>query len=249
MATIRCGDVTFTDIAAVILDKDGTLADSQAYLRNLGLRRSRLLDAKIPGVQEPLLMAFGLDQQWLNPSGLLAVGTRRENEIAAAAYVAETGRDWPEALQIVQTTFVEADSYLHPKAPQTPLFPGSVVLLQALKAANLKVGILSADTTVNVQEFVQHYELGAYVDLAMGVDDGPGKPNPVLLQRAGAALGVAPAQMLVVGDSQADVRLAQAAEAAGCIGVTWGWSAAQHLVAANAIVEQFEQIEVLATPN
>jgi len=54
MATIQCGDVTFTAIAAVIFDKDGTLADSQDYLRNLGQKRARLIDAQIPGVQEPL---------------------------------------------------------------------------------------------------------------------------------------------------------------------------------------------------
>lgn len=244
MATIRCRDTTFNSIAAIIFDKDGTLADSQTYLRNLGMRRSRLLDAKIPGVGEPLLMAFGIEPDSINPAGMMAVGSRRDNEIAAAAYIAETGRDWMEALSIAQTTFAEADRYLHPKPPQTPLFPGSLELLRSLRAANLKIAILSADTTANVTEFVQHYALD--VDAAIGTDDNPGKPNPLFLEQAGAALGIAPAQMLVVGDSIADIELARAAGAAGAIGVTWGWTSAQHLAGADVVIEQFNQIEVLA---
>lgn len=242
MATIRAQDKTFANIAAVIFDKDGTLADSQAYLRNLGLRRSRLLDAKIPGVGEPLLMAFGVDQARINPAGMMAVGSRRDNEIAAAAYIAETGRDWMEALAIAQTTFAEADAYLKPKAPQTPLFPGSVELLRSLRAAQVKIAILSADITVHVEEFVRHYQLD--VDAAIGTDDNLGKPNPLFLERAGEVIGVAPAQMLVVGDSLADIELARSAGAAGAIGVTWGWSAAQHLVGADVTIERFDQIEV-----
>ena len=68
--TLRCGDVIFQDIQAVIFDKDGTLADSMEFLRLLGQRRSRLLDAQVPGVQEPLLMAFGLERDRISANGL-----------------------------------------------------------------------------------------------------------------------------------------------------------------------------------
>ncbi|NES40040.1 MAG: HAD family hydrolase, partial [Moorea sp. SIO2C4] len=97
MVTIRCGKVTFPNIEAVIFDKDGTLEDSQVYLRELAYKRSRLIDAQIPGIGEPLLMAFGVQDDTLDPTGLMAVGSRRENEIAAAAYIAETGRGWLES--------------------------------------------------------------------------------------------------------------------------------------------------------
>ncbi|HEY9633534.1 MAG TPA: HAD family hydrolase, partial [Coleofasciculaceae cyanobacterium] len=94
MVTIRCRDVTFSNIQAVIFDKDGTLEDSQVFLRELGQKRSRIIDAQIPGIGEPLLMAFGINGDTLDPTGLMAVGSRRESEIAAAAYIAETGRGW-----------------------------------------------------------------------------------------------------------------------------------------------------------
>jgi phosphoglycolate phosphatase len=245
VATILCKDVRLDQIEAIVFDKDGTLADSAAFLRNLGQRRSRLLDAKIPGVQDPLLMAFGLDNNRLNPAGLLAVGTRQENEVAAAAYVAETGRDWMEALSIVQSAFQEADRYMQRKAEQTPIFAGVLELLQHLATTHLKVGILSSDTTANVIDFVHYYQLKPYIHLEMGTDGGICKPNPLLLQQACAALGVMPGRSLLIGDSQADIQLGRSAGAAGCVGVTWGLTDALCLTGADVIVDQPEQIQVL----
>ena len=223
VATIRCVDKVFTSIEAVIFDKDGTLADVAVYLKSLGQKRSRLVDARIPGVQDPLLLAFGLETDQLNPAGLLAVGSRRENEIAAAAYVAETGRDWLEALETVEAAFVEAEDYLKRKADHTPPFAGTVEMLERLARAGLKVGLLSADTPNHVSDFIQCHGLTAYIQAHLGVDGEPTKPDPVLFQQICADLKVAPHQTLMVGDSLMDIKMARAANAAGCIGVTWGW--------------------------
>jgi phosphoglycolate phosphatase len=244
MVTIDCNGVTFTNIQAVILDKDGTLADSASFLRNLALRRSRLIDAQIPGVQDPLLMAFGVDNQQLNPAGLMAIGTRWENEIAAAAYVAETGRDWMEALAIVRSAFAEADQVMQQKADQTPLIDGAFDLIQRLFTAQLKLGMLSSDTTRNVNDFVERYQLDTYFSLTLGTDGKLAKPDPAFLEQACAALDISPANTLLIGDSQADIQLAQAAKAAGCIAVTCGGNSKRHLLQANVVAEHLNEIEI-----
>ncbi|MBD2019568.1 HAD family hydrolase [Leptolyngbya sp. FACHB-36] len=246
MVTIQCGSATFSSIQAVIFDKDGTLADSQEYLRNLAHKRARLIDARIPGVQEPLLMAFGAESDRLSPAGLMAVGTRHENEIAAAAYVAETGRDWIEARAIVRSAFEEADQVFKRKADQTPVLEDGRSLVRDFAAVNLKLALLSSDTTENVRDFAQRYELEPYFQCMLGTDEGtPSKPHPYLLQHVSQQLGVEPETVLVVGDSQVDVELARNANAAGCIGVTWGGATAAQLLGAAAIVSQFDQIQVL----
>lgn len=245
MVTICCGEVRFHNIEAIAFDKDGTLADSEAFLRTLGQRRSRLIDAQIPGVQEPLLMSFGIDAQQINPAGLMAVGTRRETAIAAAAYVAETGRDWLESLTLVEKAFTEADVVMQRKADYTPLFEGALSLLQTLASAGLKLGILSSDTTANVKDFVQRYELEDYFQLQMGTDGLLAKPDAALLEQACSALAVSPRHTLIVGDSPVDIQLARAAQAAGCIAVTWGWSGAIQLAQADAVIQRFDQIQLV----
>lgn len=244
MATLRCKTATFENIQAVIFDKDGTLADSELFLRTLGQRRSRLIDAQIPGVQDPLMMAFGVDARRINPAGLMAIGTRQENEIAAAAYIAETGRNWLESLEIARSAFAEADKYMQRKADQTPPFAGAVDLLKLLAAADLRLGILSADTTENVVDFIQRYELQSLISVAMGADRDVSKPNPAFLLGACMQLGVVPAQTLVVGDAQVDIQMARDADSAGSIGVTWGWSTATHLADASVLADSFQDIQV-----
>lgn len=246
MATIRCRDVTFSKIQAVIFDKDGTLEDSQTFLRELGQRRSRLIDAQIPGIGDPLLMAFGIQDATLDPTGLMAVGSRRENEIAAAAYIAETGRSWFESLKIARSAFEEAERYLKDAAGTSPLFAGSLEVLKFLWDANLKLGILSADSTAGVKAFVERHQLSSYIQLSMGVDEQePGKPDPALFLQACQALGVEPASTLMVGDSAGDIEMARQAGTAGTIGICWGTPEAAHLEKADVAIAQLDEIQIL----
>lgn len=246
MVTIRCRDVTFCHIQAVIFDKDGTLLDSQVFLRELGQKRSRMIDAQIPGIGEPLLMAFGIQGDSLDPTGLMAVGSRRENEIAAAAYIAETGRGWIESLAIAHNAFAEADRYLKDAAGTSPLFTGSLDVLKSLSDAGLKLGILSADSTAGVQAFVKRHQLDAYIQLQQGVDQGPSKPDPALFLQACRSLGIEPASALMVGDSAGDIEMGRRAGAAGCIGISWNTSkTAAHLQGADVAIAQLDEIQVL----
>ncbi|WP_107668175.1 HAD family hydrolase [Cyanothece sp. BG0011] len=245
MINIRCGDVEFKDIEAIIFDKDGTLEDSNNFLRELSIRRARLLDAEIPGIGEPLLMAFGLQDNQLDPTGLMAVGSRQENLIAAAAYIAETGRSWFEALDIAENGFREVDKYLKKDPTTSPLFTGSLEVLKSLSEAGLKLGILSAAPTQDVQHFVQEHQLSDYIQLIMGGDQGLSKPNPQLFIKACEMLKTPPNRTLMVGDSQGDISMAKQAGVAGTIGICWGNQTVSHLEEADIIINQIEAIQLI----
>jgi phosphoglycolate phosphatase len=243
MATIKCKNLTFVNIQAIIFDKDGTLEDSQEYLRHLGKKRSRTIDAQIPGIGEPLLMAFGINGDSIDPTGLMAVGSRRENEIAAAAYIAETGRGWLESLEIARNSFDEAEKYLPPTT--SLMFVGCLEVLKYLSDAGLKLGILSAASTEKVRTFVQRHQLDAYVQLQMGVDNNLSKPDPLLFIQACQALGVEPSHTLMVGDSVGDIQMARHAVAAGCIGICWTGKL-DHLQDADVTITQLDEIQIVA---
>jgi phosphoglycolate phosphatase len=245
LVSIRCRDLTFANIQAVIFDKDGTLEDSQVFLRELAQKRSRLIDAQIPGIGEPLLMAFGVNGNILDPTGLMAVGSRRECEIAAAAYVAETGRGWLESLAIAKSAFAESDKYLQETANTSPLFTGSLEVLKVLSEAGLKLGILSAARTSRVEAFVKRHQLEPYLQLQQGVDEGPSKPDPVLFWQACQTLGVEPISTLMVGDSAGDIEMAQRAGAGGCIGICWVTASVAHLKSADVVIAQLDEIQII----
>ena len=242
MATIKCGNITFNNIQAILFDKNGTLEDSETYLRSLAQRAARLIDAQVPGIGEPLLMAFGVNGTSLNPAGLIAVASRRETEVACAAYIAETGKGWFESLKIATQALDEADKYI--EQTPSPLFVGSLDLLKYLQEGGLKLGILSAATTKEVHNFVANHQLNDYIQLEMGVDEGPSKPDPVLFLQACQALEVEPGATLMVGDSVGDMQMARNAKAAGCIGITWVGKS-DNIRGADVVINQLDEIQIL----
>ncbi|NJM20213.1 MAG: HAD family hydrolase [Richelia sp. RM2_1_2] len=241
MATIKCRDTTFSNIQAILFDKNGTLEDSEKDLRNLAQKAARIIDAQIPGIGEPLLMAFGVNGDILDAAGLMAVASRQETEIATAAYIAETGRSWIESLEIARKSLDEADTYLGNSA--APLFPGSLEILQKLSQAGLKLGILSAATTAEVNNFVAFHQLGEYINLKMGVDGNIFKPEPALFLQACEKLGVEASSTLMVGDSVGDMQMARNAQAAGCIGITW-IGRLENVRGADVVINNLDEIQV-----
>jgi phosphoglycolate phosphatase len=241
MLAISCQNRTFINIRAIIFDKDGTLENSGDYLRSVAHKRARLIDAEIPGIGEPLLMAFGVQGDRLDPAGLQAIGSRKENEIAAAAYIAETGRGWAESLDIARRAFEEADRVM----ATTPgaMFQGVLETIDALATAGFKLGILSAATNDRVIEFAKYHRLQGYFQSLLGSDGQFAKPDPRLFHQACQELGVEPAQTLAIGDGVWDMVMAKQAGTGGCIGIAWGQSEAT-LAGADITISNLAELQI-----
>lgn len=242
MGTIKCKDVTFTNIQAILFDKNGTLEDSEVYLRSLGQKAARIIDAQFPGTGEPLLMAYGINGDILNPAGIMAVASRRETEIATAAYIAETGKGWFDSLRTATQALDDAEKYIG--LTPAPLFTGALEVLQLLSTAGLKLGIVSAASTQEVKNFVTHHQLSNYIQAQIGVDDGPSKPDPILFLQACEILGVESSSTLMVGDAVGDVQLARNAKAAGCIGISW-INKAENVQGADVMINKLDEIQII----
>ncbi|MGD1905998.1 MAG: HAD family hydrolase [Leptolyngbyaceae cyanobacterium] len=238
--TVQAGDRAFNNIAAIVFDKDGTLADSLPFLLHLTHSRVQQVEARCPGIQAELLKAFGLVGDRLDPAGLMAVGTRPDNEVAAAAYVAAQGHPWGDALTWVKQAFAAADQATPRKALKTPPLDGTFTLCQRLAQAGLKLALVSGDTTDHVQDFIDCYDLNPWFQLGLGSDGTWAKPDSALLRQTCEKLGVTAAQPLVIGDAQLDQQLAT--RYAGFISVTWGGSGA--ISGADAVLENPGQLTV-----
>ncbi len=246
MATIRCGAREFRDIQAVFFDKDGTLADSASYLKLLGQHRARCLEMRVPGVEADLLRAFGFGAEGqFNPAGLLAVSSRRETTLAAATYVAAKGYGWYEAIALAQTAFQAADQPMPRKAETTRLFPEARPILSQLTQAQVQIGVISADVTANILDFLDCQGLAKQVALVWGNDCEPAKPDPLAYRAVCEKLGVHPRQTLMFGDAEGDLTMATGAGAAGAIGVLWGWEALGAIAGADILLKGWDELEIL----
>mgnify|MGYP001797038743 CR=1 FL=1 len=241
---IRCQGITFHSVTTVIFDKDGTLAHSSPYLCQLGRSRIQLLDAEVPGIRTSLARAFGFDGSTLHPQGLLAVGSRRENEIAAATYIAEIRQEWITSLDMVKTAFAAADAVMPPKSQMTALIPGCAALIQALSRSNIQLGMLSADVTRNVVDFAKHHQIAHCFEFLAGVDSvdkGDKKACRQFFQQH----KINPQTTIVIGDSASDIKLSKALGTQS-IGATWGWEVDYVIEDADAIALHPNDITVTA---
>ena len=94
------------------------------------------------------------------------------------------------------------------------VFPGVVEGLQALRERGLPLACLTNKPLAFAQALLQDKRLDAYFQQVFGGDSFERKkPDPLPLLKTCEALGTAPAQTWMVGDSQND---AHAARAAGC---------------------------------
>ena len=87
-----------------------------------------------------------------------------------------------------------------------------------------------------------------YVQASLGIDGTLSKPDPALFHQLCADLDVAPEHTLMVGDGGTDIKMGQAAGAAGCIQVTWGWPSPVSLgsVKPDVTISAWDQLQVIS---
>lgn len=118
-------------------------------------------------------------------------------------------------------------------AQLTRPYPGVADVLRTLRAAGVRVAVVSNKPDYGVQELCARYFPGL-LDSAVGMREGiRKKPYPDAVEAALAAFGVPPERAVYIGDSEVDVQTAKNAHTA-LISVDWGFRTHAQLVEAGA---------------
>lgn len=130
------------------------------------------------------------------------------------------------------------------------LYPGVVEGLARMRGAGLALAVVTNKASRFVAPHLAHAGIAHYFAVSIGGDDASAKkPDPAPLHLAAARLGVAPARLLMVGDSGND---ALAARAAGCpvVVVPYGYNEGQPVAAldVDAIVATLAEAADLVLP-
>ena len=101
------------------------------------------------------------------------------------------------------------------------LFPGTLDMLQALKARNHWLAVATGKSRAGLDEALHTVSLKGVFDATRTADETAGKPHPLMLQQLMQTLGVVPERTLMIGDTTHDLQLAANAGTPS-VGVSYG---------------------------
>jgi phosphoglycolate phosphatase len=209
----------------LVLDFDGTLADSQAIL--VGLVNDVLEANGYRRADEDMIAALiGLPLEQV-----FQRATPAATDAAMAALCAHYRRVANGA------DFVR----------QFRLYPGVAATLAALRATGVRLVIGTSKGRATTTDIMCHCAIADVIDAVVGGDCVTrGKPHPEMVQRAQELVGAVAERTLVVGDTSFDIEMGQAAGAATCA-VTYGMHAAAALrqLRPDFVIDRFEELAAL----
>lgn len=123
--------------------------------------------------------------------------------------------------------------------------PGLFELLEAIEGRGLPKGVATSSPRSYLEAMLARFDLNSRFDVLLGAEDvTQGKPHPEIYLKAAEQLGVAPAEMLVLEDSQAGIRSAAAAGAVA-VAVPCEEAGPHDFDAAHRIVGSLDDLYVL----
>ena len=204
-------------IKAILFDKDGTLIDVTGtwvpvYREVLGE-----LFGKDASRVEELLVAAGYDpgKGGFKAGSTLAGGTTRE-----LIDIWWPGLDAQEILEKVRLLDVEyRDVAVKHLKPLMPLGP----ILSSLRSAGYRLGVATNDTQASATSHLHELGVAAMFDMIVGADTVTvPKPAGEMVRTFGAAVGLRPGDIAMVGDNPHDMEEARNGGAGLAIAVLSG---------------------------
>lgn len=240
MARLTIAGRTF-DVDGIVFDKDGTLVDFDRLWAGKLKRAVNALIAECDGREglvSPLLDTLGIDRKSgkVIAESPMAVSSLPKLGVIATTVLYQQGIPWHRAETLTRDIFMPIIDAPPGDDDLVPI--GDVTgLLARFDAAGLRLAILTSDDRAPTLASLPMLGITHLIRATgCGDDPVPNKPHPDGLLAVAATLGLAPARLLMVGDSVTDMRTGRAAGVAGCIGVLSGTGTRDDLAAHGDVV-------------
>lgn len=218
-----------------IWDMDGTIVDSREIIQTAMERAFDRIGLEPPAYDETR-KHVGLDLHTV----IRNLAPEAEAELL------------PALVEAYKAAFVERRAEPDFKEP---LYAGAVETLERLANAGWLLGVATGKARRGLDAIFEMHPLKPYFDTVWCADDGPGKPNPFMVEQNMAAVGADPENSLIIGDAIHDMAMGRAA-GIRCKGVSWGFGSTSELEASgahevhhsfetlNASLDQFARVRV-----
>jgi len=250
MSKIQLPFTTLHNVKMVVFDKDGTLIDIHHYWCSMiQFRASFFLKTLVDGIDKEkvyahLIDAMGIDaNNKMKPEG--PVGIKPRSFIEKRALEVLHLYDTEYTLEQVQEVFLKVDEYSkeHLHEIVQPL-QGVKALLENLQKNGVMMSIATTDRTQRAMLAMQTLHLDTFFEDIVGADKvlHP-KPSGDLVRYIADRHHIEMDEIVVVGDSMADLLMAQDAQCR-FIGVKTGLYTKRFLQESSYLIEHLAQMEV-----
>ncbi|MCY4150363.1 MAG: HAD family hydrolase [Gammaproteobacteria bacterium] len=206
-------------IRGILFDKDGTLLDLEKTwippYRKAAEYIARL--ARRPELADRLMVVGGYDpdtRQWTTDSAL-ASGS---NDDVVRAWEAELGFDLSREKQ----EYIRSEFFLS-SVEHIPITDNLSHLIHQIKSFGIVLGVATMDDESSARAMLRAFDLHHAFEFVCGADSGYGvKPDPGMVQAFCGSCNLRQDEVMVVGDSPKDLRMARNAKAGMAVGVLSG---------------------------
>jgi phosphoglycolate phosphatase len=223
---------------AILFDKDGTLLDFEATWLPVLERLALEAAGGDPAAAAALLEAGGFDE---------STGKFRSGSVVGAGTTAAISRLWHPGLRgpAFDDRVARMDAAFRDHAQRASVaIKGVLETLADLARQGYVMGVATNDAIAAARASLSATGIDRYVTHIFGCDSvARPKPAPDMVEAFANAVGVAPGEIVVVGDNQLDLQMARSAGAGLAVGVTSGNSAGQDLAPlADAVLESIRDL-------
>ena len=227
---------------AIIFDKDGTLIDFDAMWGGWVVYLAEQITA-VSGlnVREALCLAMGFDEKARKvlAQGKLASRPMSQLHQLTVDVVKSFGLSSVDAERIVETAWCIPDPVILAK-PLTDLR----TLFSNLRDQGIQIAVATADDRSSTQAMIEAFDIEEFITTLVCGDEGiPSKPAPDMVLRLCERLELDPKNVMVIGDTASDLKMARAAGAGLAVGVLSGVSSAKDLIPyADVLIESIDEL-------
>lgn len=223
-----------TNIRLVAFDLDGTLIDSVPDL-------SRAVDAALVDLNLPAAGEATV-RDWVGNGSLVLMERALHHALTESAHAKRPHAENADLLARAHDAFLA--HYAIDPASRTRLYPGVRQALDALRASDLPLALVTNKPAAFIAPILEGFGLQDHFALCLGGDSLPRKkPDPAPLLHVAAHFEIPPNACLMVGDSRHDI---VAGKAAGfrTLAVPYGYNHGQPVADSgpDAVVESLAEL-------
>ena len=209
---------------AIIFDFDGTVCDTGE-----GIKKSAAFALNSIGIETPDIDELGY---FIGPPLLVTFQEK----------FGKTPQEADELVKKFRERYSEIGLF------ESHLYDGIHDLLKSLRNDGFKLGIASSKPQLFIEKLLSHFGIADMFDCVCGVTfQADCESKPSIIARCAKELGTAPADIIMVGDTQYDIDGAKENELRS-IGVTWGYGTKFELIESGAdfILDAPQDVEAVA---